>query len=227
MKLLRIALVFFSAAVLTFGQEIKRPTADSDASGFCGGTSTSSTAMPQSWDAAGLTTSSNQSSTGGSCRLFQSGICKIPGYNYSQGRKFTNWQTTTTSYVSLTLNINSQGTTGVGTADQACTQYSTNGGVSYTSIRCTSTSWGEITDSVTLNPAQDLSQLAVRVCVEGTGATNFSPSTTSVVTVWDIWTLGSTSGGNNNGNGSGSGHQPDPIYIAFFKDALKLIASFL
>lgn len=222
---MRLALVFFLTATLAIGQEIRRPTADSSTTTGCPGVNQASTAMPLSWDSAGLSTSSILGVAGGGCRLFQSGICKIPGSNFEQGRRFTNWQSTATSYASLTLNVNSLGVSGGGSNDTACVSYSVNGGSSFTAIRCSTTSWAQITDTVTLNPAQDLTKLIVLVCASSTGETNFSQPTDSTVQLWDVWTVGSTTGGSNSGNGSGSGRQPDPIYIShLWRKLSRLIA---
>lgn len=212
---LKLALVFFCAATLAFGQEIRRPSADSTTtSTACTGVSQASSAMPLSYDSAGLSTFSSLSQTGGPCRSFVAGSCRIPGYNYASAHRFTNWQSATSTYTSLVLNVNSLGSPGDGGLNNnACISYSTNAGASFTVIHC-STSWGRTTDAITLSATQDLSKLIVLACVGTNGQSNDVDASTSTVGIWDIWTSGATSGGSNPGNGSGSGQQPSIIYIS-------------
>lgn len=213
--LLKLGLVFFCTATLAFGQEIRRPSADSTTTAAaCPGVNQASSAMPLSHDSNGLSTFSNLSQTGGPCRSFFSGNCRIPGYNYTSARRFTNWQNATVAYTSLVLNVNSVGSKGFGgLSNNACVSYSTDAGASFTAIHC-STSWAQTTDTVTLAANQDLTKLIVLACVATNGQSDSSDASTSTVGIWDIWTSGATSGGSNPGNGSGSGQQPSILYIS-------------
>lgn len=219
---LKLAFIFFCTVTLAFGQEIRRPSADSSStSAGCPGVNKANSSMPLSYDSNGLSTSSTLAVSGGPCRLFQGDSCRISGYNYSSARRFTNWQSPTTSYTSLVLNVNSAGSAnGGGGNDTACVSYSINAGSTFTTIRC-STSWVQMTDTVTLSASQDLTKLIVLTCAGSTGATNFTDPTNSSAVIWDIWTSGATSGGLNPGNGSGSGQQPSIIYISRRWKALR------
>ena len=142
------------------GQEIKRPTAEADDSstGVCtSGTRLASGAMPNFYDA-DPNTFSSQSVSGG-------GI----NDNWKQ-RKFTTWAAASGAYSSLNLKIKTACTITPNSSDAFCgVQYSTNGGSSWTTVsgRYTDVTWATATDTVSLSAAQDLSQLQVRICVEG------------------------------------------------------------
>lgn len=200
MKYLALALL----SCLAFGQELKRPTVDTNGGAVtalgCGGTVTGSTAMPLSYDTAGLTTSSNQF-IGATNFLFKT-------------RLFSNWQMPGTTYSSLTLNINSSSDGWIAVSDPgasggACIAYSANSGSSWTSVVCdgSGNGWTKQTFVVTLSPAQDLSQLRVGVCVMARGrGGKFPLPGGDNATIWDIWTVSNAGGGGNSGNGSSSGN---------------------
>lgn len=200
MKYLALAML----TCLAFGQELRRPTSDANGGAVtalgCGGTVTGSTAMPLSYDAAGLTTVSGQS-IGATNFLFQT-------------RLFSSWQLPGTTYSSLTLNINSSSAGWIADSDPgasggACIAYSVNSGGTWTSVVCDASGngWAKQTFIVTLSPAQDLSQLRVGVCVSARGrGGKFPLEGGDAVSIWDIWTLSNAGGGGNSGNGSSNGN---------------------
>lgn len=179
---------------LCYGQDLKRPTADVSqaTTGIgCTGSNTGSSAMTNAYDAAGLTTSSTISIAG-----------STSSSRYGT-RIFSTWQRADGSYSALTLNINSS--SGGNSGDmpgEACVAYSLNNGSTWTSVRCDSSSgWDRRTDTITLSASQDLSQLKVGVCASGQRGSAGNPSKgidpifpgSDSVTVWDIWTVGTTS----------------------------------
>ena len=157
MKRLVLFLLF---STLLLGQEVKRPTAEADDSstGVCsGGTRQASSAMPNFYDS-DPNTFSSQSVSGG-----------IASDQWKE-RKFTTWAAASGSYSSLNLKIKTACTITANSSDAFCgVQYSTNGGSTWSTVsgRYTDVTWATATDTVSLSAAQDLSQLQVRICVQG------------------------------------------------------------
>jgi len=186
--LLVIALRF---AALAAGQEIGRPTADIDGGNNrklgCVGENQPSSARPNAYDAAGLSTGSNQFTSGGlNQRKFQTRI-------------FVSWQMAEKNYSALTLNINSASAgylSGNGTG-AACVNYSVNEGRTWTKVRCDGAlGWPQTTDTIVLPAGQDLTKLQVAICTEGDsggGDADFIGSDN--VRLFDIWTSGTYSTG--------------------------------
>lgn len=143
--------------------ETRRPTAQAADTTFSwcssGGTNIVFSGMPNFFDSAGLSTSSNID------------VNPSQGTWWMQGR-FTNWQAPTAAYSSLSLKVNTScqvfasGPVGRG---QCTVEYSTNGGSSWTTIYDFSSTFSDLrpqgTDSVILPANQDLSQLVVRACI--------------------------------------------------------------
>jgi len=206
--LLVIALLF---ACLAAGQEIKRPTADMDGGNNtklgCVGQNQASTAMPNAYDAAGLSTSSNQLTLGG---LHQTKF---------ETRIFMTWQMRGNNYSALTLNINSASAgylSGNGTG-AACVNYSVNNGRTWTNVRCDGAlGWPQTTDTVALSARQDLTKLQVAICTEGDsggGDVNFIGSDN--VLLFDIWTSGTYSTGPaGTGSSAGQPHRGAVVKVA-------------
>jgi len=91
--------------------------------------------------------------------------------------------------------------------------------VTFTSIRDDSagTGWGQTTNTITLSPSQDLTKLQIAVCAIGNGTgTVAHPAVPTAgvdtITIWDIWTLGTTSG-QGAGNGSSAGQRHNAVHI--------------
>jgi hypothetical protein len=190
----------------SFGQEILRPTQDSNGGAIsalqCSGTLTGSTAMPLSYDLAGLATSSTQYTIGttGSARYAT--------------RIFTTWASTTKTYTALTLNINSASNGWIhfnplndGEANLA---YSTDSGTTWHNILTDNgNGWTQRTSVIYLSPSQVLANLRVGLCTGGNigakGGDSGPPPGSDNLIVWDIWTSGTVAGGGGGGNGSGIG----------------------
>ncbi len=187
-SLLVITLLF---ACFAASQEIKRPTADIDGGNNtklgCVGQNQASSAMPNAYDKAGLSTSSNQFTSGG-----------LNGTKF-ETRIFMTWQMRGSNYSALTLNINSASAgylSGNGTG-AACVNYSVNNGRTWTKVRCDGAlGWPQTTDTIVLSAGQDLPRLQVAICTEGDsggGDVNFIGSDN--VLLFDIWTSGTYSTG--------------------------------
>lgn len=182
-----------------FAQELLRPANDVDLGNNlnlgCNGTFQGSASMPLSRDAAGLSTSSQNSTTATKTTSF------------FKTRAFFPWQTTVNGYTALTLNINwsAQELSPSGNPGNACILYSTNNGATYTGITCSGGgNMAQQTSSVNLSPTQPLTSLRVAVCVKAASGL-FTTGNSDNITVWDIWTVGTLSGGQGVGPGSTSG----------------------
>lgn len=199
-----------------FAQDIQRPSVDAD--GFLGcSIGHGTTLMPYSHDAAGLATSS---AIGGSGTI-QCDQYTCTSSTQSTGRLFKSWPSAPSTYTALTLNINSSSvgwhnTSGPG---NAVIYYSLDGGVTWTTLRDDSagTGWAQTTNTITLSASQDLTKIQVSVCSTGDGTgTVPHPSVPTVgadnLTIWDIWTAGSTSG-QGAGNGSSAGKRHNAVII--------------
>lgn len=185
----RVILILLACSC--FAQEIKRPGTDTDSGNQgCIGTRLSSSAMPQAYDAAGLSTESDLSAGG-----------TQTASNY-RARNFSGWTTNGNSYLSLTLNVNSSASPSGPV--QGCIAYSIDGGVTFTHIRCDSGSgWTQRTDTISLSASQDLTQIEIEVCVAGLKNPGGKFSLEDI-SIYDIWTSGSTTP-QSAGNGSGAG----------------------
>lgn len=166
--------------------EILRPRAESDldsTSVGCGGIHSVSTAMPNAWDAAGLTTSSDQSvnAAGGA----------HPTAFY-RARQFTNWGSSTNSYGSLTLFINSAIVVDSNNNGAGAMAFSENGGTSWIPFAPAVSPWTQTTFSATIPANQDLTKLRVAICVDAAGELG-GPGGTADMTVFDTWTDGTFS----------------------------------
>jgi hypothetical protein len=204
----QFALIFLLSA-LCVGQEVRRPTTDADAGaialtlGCTAGTNIASAAMPNAYDASGLTTASNQTTEGASSAT-----------SYNQTRVFRTWQAKSMAYTSLTLNINSQsdGYNNFAPPQRgaACLGYSLNSGVSWTNIRCdtTGSGWARTTDTITLSASQDLATVQVGICTQGSPGVpkvSLDPGADDV-TIWDIWTASNAPAPTPAGTGSSAGN---------------------
>lgn len=188
MKRLILLLILCPIAALAQSHEILRPTAEADSSSTlgnaCSGTHQTSVGMGSAWDAAGLSTSSNQTVTALSTNTVGN----------MRTRVFTTWAAKTQTYSALSLNVNAasngaaQGASGLGDEGIA---YSTNSGVTWTLINGDSQSSGfpQATFPNTIAVGTDLTKLWVGVCVDAQGD-GISASGTDNIQVWDIWTDG-------------------------------------
>jgi len=206
---------------LSFGQEVRRPTTDSDGTGLCTGShvaSGSGSIIPKAYDSAGISTSSSMSQ---SAAIGCNATTCTATSQYSQ-RIMAGWQMPSSSYSALTLNVVSSSVgwqiTGTGQSGNACVFYRTSPSGSWTQIRCDSgPGWAQTMDSITLSSTQDLSKLQVGVCVQGntvdgtTAPPPPAPGTDSIV-LYDVWTSGAT-GSAAAGNGSGAGKRHSPVVI--------------
>ena len=186
---LAICLLLVSSA---FAQDIKRPTFELDAGATvkCGfGTKQTSSPMPLAYDSAGQSTAGAQVAQGSASSSFY------------KSRSFSAWQGSSSSYSTLVLNINALATqtASTGSIAQAALRYSIDGGATWVGI-VTAPSWTRQTFSVTLSPTQDLSLLKAAVCVDSMAGGDTQGANESI-TVFDIWTLGTTT---PQGGGSGS-----------------------
>lgn len=199
---MKTLLAVIMLCMMASAQDLKRPTVEAEAGTTaigCVGTNTSSTAMANAHDSAGLTTSSTQS-TGGTTTQ-----------SLYRARKFTTWQSASGTYTALTLNVNAKSggylAFGGDVSGNACLAYSINSGGSWTSIKCDTdgSGWSQQTFNISLSATQDLSKLQVAVCTSGKAGNRFglAPGGDDV-TIYDIWTLGTTSAAaNGSGNGTG------------------------
>lgn len=209
-KLLAILLL----APLCFGQEIRRPTADFDsgnaswavsACGYAPNHVTLSGAL--AWDAAGQSTSVTYLVRGSTT----SGALS--------SRTFSTWQSPTSSYSALTLNINSRSTgwANLSPSSQgaACLRYSLDAGATWGSIRCdvSGSGWTQSTNAVSVPTSQDMSKIRVGVCVRGDSGEG-SPALEGAadIILYDIWTTGTTASSTTPGtSGNGNAHRGSVI----------------
>lgn len=196
--ILRLILIIGLSASC-FAQELLRPTTDSDAGNNltlgCNGTNQGSSSLPLGRDNAGITTSSNLLATGTKTSTF------------FKTRFFSAWQTTPNGYTALTLNVNWSASelSPSGNSGQACTSYSLNNGGTYTSIGCTGGgNQTQKTSSVNIDPTTPLGSIRVAVCVKA-AAGLFTSGNSDNITVFDVWTVGTLSGGQGGGPGSTKG----------------------
>ena len=215
---LRLWTLILCTAGLTFGDELLRPSADATSSATsygCSGTNVAFTSFPNAHDAAGLSTSSSGSVSGGGCRKFTNGECVVPGANQFSARLFNTWPSSGNTWASLTLNINSLSSGGFLSQDSACLAYSLNSGMTWTSIRCAQGGWIQVTNTVSIPVAQDLTKLQVGICVQGTGfPIGGGSSGSDSIQVWDIWTLGTNNVPPTPPAGSGTSRPTDPVIIS-------------
>lgn len=203
----RLALFLFFASP-AFGQahEILRPTADLNSTITalgCSGTSQSTTAMTNSYDSAGLATSSGQITRG----TRTSTTYRV--------RIFKTWVAPTQSYTALSLKVNSSSveTFVSGSTGYTNVSYSLNSGSSWITVH-EGINWSQTTDSITLSTAQDFTKVQVAICVQS-NAGGDSLGDLETMTVWDIWTDGTYAGGAS-GSGSSQGIPAiQPILISF------------
>jgi len=210
-------LIWLALACSCFAQDIQRPSIDADSFVNCG-IGHVTTAMPNSHDAAGLSTNS---AIGGIATVNCNQYTCTSTTN-SNGRVFKTWPTAPSAYCALTVNINSasvgwQNTTGVG--GNAAIYYSTDGGVTWNTVRtdASGTGWVQTTNSIGLSASQDLTKLQVAVCAVGNGTGTVPSGSQPTVgvdnlTVWDVWTSGTTSG-QGPGNGSSAGQRHNGVQI--------------
>ena len=203
---MRRLLLFLLLASPCFGQlhEILRPTMDAnntgnDHLGDCIGTSQASTAMPYSYDSAGLSTSSKLSAYG-----------VLNGQTFIRGRTFSGWAAAGETYTALTLNVNTSAVTAPFGA--VGLTYSLDGGSTWFYVY-NGFFWSQQTFTITLTPGQSLPNIRIANCVQGDPITPGG----STITIWDTWTDGVYAGGGGGGTGTGVGNsarQPVIISIA-------------
>jgi len=178
-RILVVALLMTSA----MGQEILRPTTDSDNSGGeCSGSVLGSAAMTASYDASGTATSAAFTAIGSST------------LDRKKGRAFTTWAGASGPYSALTLNVNSscsESGAGGGNGGECIVRYSLDGGSTWTFLISETlgdgSGWAQQTTTVSLTPSQTISQIQVDACGSGFGTL---PIGSATVTIWDIWTAG-------------------------------------
>lgn len=225
---MRLLALFFCVTTLAFGDELLRPTTDANSTSTsfgCSGTNVAFTSFPNAYDAAGLSTSSNGSVTGGGCQKFINGNCVVAGRNQFSARLFSGWLASGNSWASLTLNVNWASQVGSLPQDSSCVAYSINGGTSWTSIACASGLRTQATSTVVLPTTQNLTQLRVGICVLGQGAeTGDGIAGQETITVWDIWTLGTNNVPPTPAAPSPAGRPSDPLIISRWLEELMEMA---
>lgn len=172
-----LLIVLLAVPMLAQSHEILRPTSDTgfpNVSAGCSGSVTGSPAMPLAYDSAGTSTGSNDVATA------------TRSVGHWNGRVFTNWQTTTNTYTSLTINLNLSSTGAGGSGGGTWqTNYSLNGGSTWTAAVCCGFATAQTTNSFTIPAGTNLANVQVSICVEGD-----VPSGSANLKMWDIWTDG-------------------------------------
>lgn len=191
---MRLLALILCTASLAFGDELLRPTTDANSTSTsygCSGTNVTFTSFPNARDAAGLATSSHGLVTGGGCQKFLNGNCVVAGHNQFSARLFSGWPSSGNQWASLTLNVNWATAGGSLPQDNTCVAYSTNSGMTWTSLACSAAIRAQATSTATLSPTQDLTKLRVGVCVLGQGGeVGDGAQGSDDITIWDIWTFG-------------------------------------
>jgi len=194
----RFLQLVFVCAVLTnllVAQEYKRPTSDVNVS--CGSEDTASSSMSAVYtgkSGVGPVTSPNSS-------IGVSGSVSVN----TTGRLFSGWSTTK-SYTSLTLNVNracDTSTTSVNPPIQIglCSiTYSYDAGATWNSLyfysSSTSGSDPQATTTIPIPSSVTLSNLQVQICAYGGyRGGSFGGTGQATLTIYDLWTVGLTSGG--------------------------------
>jgi hypothetical protein len=201
-------LVILLLIAVSHAQELKRPTADTATGSAtilgCQGAASGGGAMGLAYDAAGLSTNSSL------------GVTAVYKAQRARVRNFNTWQTPGGSYSSLILSVNASstgwisGSLGTGGTGKACIAYSTNAGATWVSIACDTdgSGWAQQTFSFTLSPTQDFTKLQVGACVSGTAVDTSGDVGGDQISIYDIWTLGTTAGAAvGTGSSSGSPHR--------------------
>jgi hypothetical protein len=175
--------ILFCIVLLTgcaAAQEVKRPTAEADSQpGTVGWTDDVSGALPNAYDASGLSTSSAQTTNGSSC--IPSDCSGGDGASHETGRKFLTWQSASGVYTALILKANwSASSSGQGgsvifqCSNNSGSTWQTCSNISSDIFSCnigSSSSMAQTTQSCPL-PVDALPTLQIRVIVKGAGQVN-------------------------------------------------------
>lgn len=199
-------LLILALSVSCFGQELLRPSVDIDGANNlslgCTGQNVASSNLGLGRDSAGISTHSS---------MVVQGTQNITKFST---RVFSSWQPTGNVYSALTINVNwsaqevTTGSTGI-----MCVKYSIDGGATWSGLGCTSgTNLAQTTTTATLTPTQNLSTLKVAVCAKG-AAGGDTIGSKETLNVFDIWTLGTISGGQAGGTGSTAGNSHRSVVI--------------
>jgi hypothetical protein len=191
-----------------WGQDLKRPTVDIDSGTTvkCGfGTKASAPPMALAYDSAGQATSAKLTAAGTVTQTFY------------KSRTFSTWQAPAGAYSDLTLSINSSSVeTTTGSVGNMVIQYSIDNGSSWTTVRSSGhgPGWARGTSTIFLSPTQDMTQIKVAACALGEAGGD-APGSTDTITIWDIWTTGTLSGGGGGpvAGGSTAGRRHAPVFI--------------
>jgi hypothetical protein len=174
-----------------FAQDLRRPISDADGGNNlsigCTGSNTASASLPKGYDAAGLTTFSENDLTGTTKTLFATRI-------------FSGWVKNSLVYSALTLNIfaTSKGWRFFGgLTGNSAVAYSTDSGNTWTPVVADGglsggNGFGGLF-TINLGATQDISQVRVGVCVQGLGTAKGQFFGTDDIEVYDIYTLGTQS----------------------------------
>jgi hypothetical protein len=197
---------------ISHAQELKRPTAQTTALSTtlgCSVGSSTGVSMPNAYDAGGLATQSTISSTA----FYKS--------SRSNTAVFTSWQAAGGTYTALTLNINAYSpgylSTVIGSGEGgACINYSTDSGATWNVVTCDiGDGWLQQTFSYSLSPTQNLANLRVGICTSGSALDSPGSEVGDSISVYDVWTSGTTTGGSGGvGTGSSSGSPHRGVVIA-------------
>lgn len=199
-------LLILALAGSCFGQELLRPTTDLDGlnnlSLGCTGQNVASPTMPLGHDSAGISTKST---------MTIQGTQNITKFNT---RVFSAWQPTGNVYSALTINVNWSGTeTTTGSTGAMCVKYSIDGGANWSGLGCTGGSnQTQTTSTATLTPTQNLSTLKVAICAKG-AAGGDTIGSKETLNIFDVWTVGTISGGQAGGTGSAAGNSHRGVVI--------------
>jgi hypothetical protein len=181
---MRKLIVFLLLSCLSlWAQEVKRPTADVYiGTQICGGTW---------WDASATLIPSCCDGTGATIQVFGE-VGGDPSENHESNEGLGTWQTTANSYTALDLIFDSSCS---GSNVGSCQiQYSLNGGGSWSTGKSGST-WARTTTTISLSPTQNLANVRVQACSVGQNGNNGGSTGNRTITLFDIKTSGTLSGG--------------------------------
>ena len=187
MRLIISAAVFIATSCAAQTLEYKRPTADvqTTVTSGCSGTNVASSSM-----SAVYTGKSGVGPTGSFASIAESG--SAVGLTEYQARQFNTWQSTSSTYATLTLNVSvscSVSNEQPAGSGECFALYSTDSGSTWRSLYGYTTrgSTDPQNTSSAVITGTPLANLRVSVCAGGTGGI---PPDSGLLVVYDIWTTG-------------------------------------
>lgn len=208
-----LASILLLGSLFGAAQEIKRPTANASSAltiaGCSGVNAANTTSLTLAYDAGTPPTTTS------------SGMSVIAGGagNTWTSRVFTGWQTTTSTYGSMTININFRCDQLYKSTDGSCyAGYSVNSGSTFTAMASTAADSTQNTYSATIPQPASLSTVQVLICeyakYDAADVTDAGQTETDMW-VFDIWTAGTAATARHravvvseNKNGT---HQAEPV----------------